>query len=227
MTFTRIKQSVLALILAAGSMQCCAIGTAASEPLPVTAIWNLQQLPFRFRSENIYYSCDSLRTKIAAILTAVGARADLRVDLPCGYGSLTNGAFAAIQLATPIEATPQNVAAATSHSAQTELIARLNKVDLPNATDIQRFPAAWQTVLLGRGGGLSLDAADCELLQALSEQVFPHLAVQLAKRRIHCPGTGSTRANLKVAVTALMPTSVAALADAHAKLNASGGSSSY
>jgi hypothetical protein len=182
----------------------------------MTAIWKLQRIEFNYRSANIYYSCEGLQHKIAGILTAVGARKDVVVDVRCRTGGLTNDAVSLITLATPLEATLENVTAATTYSSEARLVARVKNVQLPTATDLDRFPAEWRKVELNRNMRLNLGAGDCELLQGLVQQVFPHLSLRVAKLRLNCSlgSPGRTRPVLHVA--ALMPSPVVPMAYAPA-----------
>jgi hypothetical protein len=171
---------------------------------PMTSVWHLQKIEFNYRSTNIYYSCDGLRRKVVAIMKAIGARDDVSVDIRCRNGAITNDAMTMITLATPVEATPENVAALTTYSTETQLAARLNKVQLPTANDIDRFPADWRKVELNRTRGVKLDAGDCDLVDELIDQVFPRLPVRVLKKRISCSQGSVSRMGPTLQVAALM-----------------------
>jgi hypothetical protein len=205
----------MCLMVSAGQVFATA-ALDAEPPEPVIAIWKLQRVEFNYRSTSIYYSCDGLRQKITGIMKAVGARDGVNVDLRCRPGGLVNDASTLITLAIPIEATPENVTAATTYSTETQLAARLNKVQLPTANDIQRFPAEWRTVELNRKHHLNLSAGDCELLHALIDQVFPRLSVRVTKRRLNCSMGGGSRVRPILHVAALMPAPVVPMAYAPA-----------
>lgn len=184
---------------------------------PMTAIWQLKRIEFNYRSINIYYSCEGLQRKIASIMTAIGARKDVVVDARCRNGGVTNDATTLITFATPIEATAASVAAATTYSSETQLVARLKNVQLPTANDLERFPAEWRKVELNRNRRLNLAAGDCELLQGLIEQVFPHLSVRVAKQRLNCSIGNPGRIRPVLHVAALMPSPVVPMAYAPAR----------
>jgi hypothetical protein len=203
-------------LLASGQV-LAAVATEAEASDPMTAIWQLKRIEFNYRSVNIYYSCEGLQHKIGSILTAIGARKDVVVDVRCRAGGLTNDANTLITLATPIEATVENVTAATTYSPETQLVARLKKVPLPTATDLDRFPAEWRKVELNRNMRLNLGAGDCELLQGLIRQVFPHLSVRVAKQRLNCSIGNPGRVRPVLHVAALMPSPVVPLAYAPAR----------
>lgn len=189
----------------------CLLPTAAvaagqnDEPkLPtVTAVWRVHELQFNFRSPRSY-SCEGLKNKIAGILKAVGAHESAEIRLPCRDGTLLNSALVIINLAAPVEATPENVTAVTTYSAQQLLIARLYNMKLPSATDVERFNAEWRSVALHNYRGLRLEAGDCELLQDLSVQIFPQLGVRPEPQRLTCPSAADMRSKPKMQVTALI-----------------------
>ena len=202
MIHARSKKQHLAVSLCLLA-SAAATAVQASEPRgDITAIWRVQQLEFDYRGHRTLYSCEALERKIASVLTAVGASSGLKVQLPCRAGGLTNRAVAVITMAAPIEATPENVRAATTYSTEHLLVARLNKISLPTENDLGRFPAQWQTVALHKLR--NIDGGDCELLRALSTQVFPQLAVR-AENRLSCPLASSARMHPKFVVTALVP----------------------
>lgn len=203
-------------LLASG--QCLATAELEAEASdPMSAIWQLKRIEFNYRSANVYYSCEGLQNKIASIMTAIGARKDVVVDVRCRAGGLTNDATTLITLAAPIEATVANVTAATTYSSETQLVARLKNIQLPTATDLERFPAEWRKVELNRNRRLNLAAGDCELLQGLIQQVFPHLAVRVAKQRLNCAMGSPGKVRPVLHVAALMPSPVVPLAYAPAR----------
>lgn len=168
----------------------------------VAAIWRIHQVDFVYHSASVYYACDALQEKIAAILRAVGAHRRITVDIRCAGGNLVNYAPARVTLATPVEATPAAVRTATTFSSREHLIARMRNLTLPTAADIERFPARWRSVTLSRRRGLRLDSGDCDLLSALGRQVFPQLSIYVDKRRLRCP---AAKLRPQLEVVALMP----------------------
>jgi len=211
-----MQQAVIAMCLMVSAGQSLATAEVAEGAEPLTAIWKVQRVAFNYRSTNIFYSCDGLRHKIVNIVKALGARDNVSVDLRCRPGGLTNDAVSLITLVTPVEATPENVTAATTYSAETQLAARLNRVRLPTANDIERFAAEWRTVELNRNHRLNLDSGDCELLRELIDQVLPHLRARVTKQRLNCAHGGGSRMRPVLHVAALMPAPVVPLAYAPA-----------
>jgi len=200
----RLKGSA---IFAAIATMACALPFGASAqpdaPSVVTAIWQTQNLDFDYYSNTVRYSCAGLRSKIGNILRAVGAHESVRVQIDC-----TAAAFATraqILVTMPIEATEENVNNATDYDTRDQLVARLRKMELPSANDIQRFPATWRTVTLSRDRQLDLSAGDCELLRRMRDQIFPKLSVRVTKASSSCSPGSATRVKPTFEVMALVP----------------------
>jgi len=193
----------------------CALLSAGSvradddEALPsgatIDAIWHLERIDFAYHSNTVRYECGALQRRIAEILHAVGAHARIGVELTCVSGDMVRHAGAHITLAIPVEATAENVAAATDYDTRDELVARLQQKQLPGANDIERFPASWRTVALTRNGPLSLGPTDCDLLRSMRDQVFPRLRVRVVSSGLNCGGGSDTRIQPRIHVNALMP----------------------
>ena len=154
----------------------------------VEAIWLVQSFEFHHISSSVVYSCDELRGKIAAILRSVGAYERLIVQIGCN-GNFVRSARASITLASPVEATPENIRRATTFDARAQLIARTRNLTLPTAEGIERFPATWRRISL-RGQGLSRrDSGDCELIRATMKQIFPKLSTRVRGLPLCIEGT--------------------------------------
>ena len=171
----------------------------------ITAIWHVEEIQFVYSSASVRYSCGGLQRRIAAILHAVGAHSRIGVELGCNSGELVRYANARITLAVPIEASEENVRAATDFDTRDELVARLHQSQLPTANDIERFPASWRTVALTRSPPLSLGPGDCELLRAMRDEVFPRLRVRVLSSGLRCGGGADTRIPPRIHVNALIP----------------------
>jgi len=141
----------------------------------VQAIWRVQQLPFTYHSTRTAYSCSGLQEKIRSILRAVGAHESVIVEVHCPAGELLHSARASIAIATPIEATDENIRAATRFEPYELMAARMRGVALPTATNIERFTASWRRISLSH---LQLRMGDCDLLKDLRGQVFPRLRLR-------------------------------------------------
>ena len=189
----------------------CGVGFAAEAPPdippdgPITAIWQIQRIDFAYNSTSVRYSCGNLQRRIAAILQAVGANARMGVELGCNSGELVRYANVHLTLAMPVEATEENVRAATDFGTRDELVARLHQTQLPTANDIVRFPASWRTVALTRSPPLSLGPGDCDLLRAMRDDVFPRLRVRVVSSGLRCGSGADTRIPPRIHVNALIP----------------------
>ncbi len=210
----RIHRSALAAMLLIG-IAIARSASAGHTQLPIEAIWRIQKLHFHFYSSTTTYACDSLERKVANILKAVGARADVAADTGCFGNQFVRGGVVQVTLASAVPATPENVRRETSYDGRDELIARLRKAPLPTTADIERFPAAWQRVSLVRDRRARIERADCDLIVAMSKEVFPKIAVELDTRTFSCP-ISMTRIRPLVDVTALLPAKSIPLAAARA-----------
>ncbi len=164
----------------------------------VDAIWRVQSLPFAFRGRHVLYTCSTFQKKLRSILEAVGAHPSLIIQTSCKQTALTERIDARIALATPVPATAENIAAATTFDSKRELIARLKKTPLPTASAIERFNAVYQTVVLEDKGGLQLEPVDCELLIAIRDQLFPKLNVVVEKSAVFCSEASARPALIEV-----------------------------
>src|SRR5690606_7282072 len=193
-----------ALLLALCSTPACrAQADDRVAPDYVDAIWHVQQLQFQFRSQSTSYACDALELKIANILRAVGAREDVKVDSGCYSRQFVSGAIVNVTLATPLIASEVNVRRAVAYDSRDELVARLQRVRLPSATDLERFPASWERVSVTRNRFVRLDPGDCDLLSAMSRQLFPKLSIQMDESELRC-SSSTTRIRPRFSVAALL-----------------------
>lgn len=176
---------------------------AADDPA-IDAIWKSQQLNFVYRGYSTLYSCSSLERKLRKILTSVGARDDLQLR---SYSCDDQSSIATFQvaLASPVEASAENLSAATSYNTRDELTARVRGDALVTAQDIVRFPAAWQTVSFARDRRLRLEPGDCELVRELRRQILPRMSVRIVRDNVRCsPAFGNIGAP-RLTVSALVP----------------------
>jgi len=171
----------------------------------ITAIWHIQQIDFVYNSTTVRYSCGNLQRRIAQILQAVGAHASMGVEIGCNSGELVRYSNVHLTLAVPVEATEENLRAATNFDTRDELVARLHQTELPSAEQIARFPASWRTVALTRSPPLSLGPGDCDLLRAMRDDVFPRLHVRVVSSGLRCGSGSDTRIPPRINVNALMP----------------------
>jgi len=194
-------------MLAAAAVVCAAEEDEVDAPPGATidAIWHLERIDFAYHSSTVRYECGALQRRIAEILHSVGAHARVGVELTCVSGDMVRHAGAHITLAIPVEATAENLAAATDYDTRDELVARLRQEQLPSVNDLERFPASWRTVAVTRNPPLSLGPTDCDLLRSMRDQVFPRLRVRIVSSGLNCGGGSDTRIQPRIHVNALIP----------------------
>ena len=209
-----MKAALLACLLLASPLAMAQPSSStASVGQLVEAVWRVQTFNFVFGGYTTAYSCNSLGSRVRAVLTSIGVLDSLRVRM-VDCTDLAGGARMQITLASPIEATPENVRALTTHDTRDELVARLRNEQLDTEADLERFQATWKKVSLNRAVRPRLEAGDCELIRQLRRDVLPRLAVQVVREDLHCSvGSLGRYTPPKLTVTAL-------IADAQAKTSA-------
>jgi hypothetical protein len=200
----------LAFAALTGAALGAAVGHAsdgkASSDATVAAVWNFQRIEFTYRSPNIEYACESLQKRIPQILQAVGAYSKVVVDVKnCARQQQVRHADVVVTLATPVEATEENIRAVIEFIARDPFVAQLLEQRVPTAEDVQRFPATWRTVTLSGSAPLKLAAGDCDLMRVLRDEVFPRINVGVMGRGMNCGASTDTRIMPKMRVKALMP----------------------
>lgn len=178
---------------------------AVTSGVPTEAIWRIQEFEFHFSAaRGRYHTCESLQTKITGIMEAIGAGSVI-VNIACSPNSLVERVFARIAAATPVQATPENIQAATTFDTEQQMVARLRQTPLPTPETLERFPAEWREVRITKVQGVPLGPADCDLLHDLNEQILPHLtSVRVVRKSLSCPSTGIQTSRPILVVEALM-----------------------
>ena len=197
------------LIASAGAAVLLLVGSVAqaqSEPdaAVVEAVWKPQRINFVYRGYSTLYSCSSLQDKLETILTTMGAR-DGSIELRT-YSCDDAQSIASFQivLASPVEATPENVQELTSYDVHDELVARVRGEQLTSAEDLPRFPAVWKTISFARSREMKLAPGDCELVQQLRHTILPRMSVQIVSDRMYCSAFGNI-GKPQLTVSALVP----------------------
>jgi hypothetical protein len=190
----------VAVLLLSGS-----VAHAESQPdaAVVEAVWKPQRINFVYRGYSTLYSCSGLQAKLEKILTTVGARGGIALRAYSCDDELSTARFQ-IVLASPVEATQENVAALTTYDAHEELVARLRGEQLASAEDLPRFPAVWKTISFARSREMRLEPGDCELVQQLRRQILPRMSVQIVSDRVRCSSFGNI-GRPQLTVSALVP----------------------
>jgi hypothetical protein len=166
----------------------CAVlfGTVArADEGMVKAVWKRQEVTFFLQTFTTFYSCEGLRGRLKTLLIAAGARKeDLRIQVTgCDPNDgPTRSPYVRITLASPVEATPENIAEIDKDHATRELAARVRNETLEPNTP---FDAQWQPVPYTRGK-LDLEPGECELIDELNKRVFSKLAMRVVKNELSC-----------------------------------------
>lgn len=160
---------------------------AATAVDPVQAIWKHQEITFYFQSFTTFYSCTGLEGRLERIMRALGAEAKVRVrsaDCPMSVARMPR---VIMQVASPVEATPEALAERDEKKSVRELAERVRnkKSDDPHDS-LDPFPAQWRHVKMARGG-IDLQPGDCELVEELKKKVLPKLAIRIVNDDVHCP----------------------------------------
>lgn len=166
----------------------------------VQAVWRQQHVTFGYRAGDAVHTCAGLRSRLRSLLIALGARDTLNIAVTgCDSGSTTR--IVSVDLASPVEATEENLRAITRYDARAQLAARVRGEPLPDATTLERFPAQWQTLSFANALYLRLTPADCELLRQMEREMMPKLSVRVMSDRMRCPSnlSGGFRPQLVVA----------------------------
>ena len=102
------------------------VASAQSQPdeAVVEAVWKPQRMNFVYHGYSTLYSCRGLQEKLEKILTTVGARGGIQLRTYSCDDEMATARFQ-IVLASPVEATPENVEALTTYDSQDELLARV------------------------------------------------------------------------------------------------------
>jgi hypothetical protein len=160
---------------------------SAASDAPTEAIWRIQEFDFHFRAQKgHYHSCSSLHSKITGFMEAIGAGSVI-VNIGCDRNALVEHVFAHIATAMPIQATPENVHAATTFDTEQQLVARLRQTQLPTVDTVERFPAEWREVAVRSIHGVRLDPEDCDLLHDLHDQILPQIvSVRVVRKSFSC-----------------------------------------
>jgi hypothetical protein len=171
----RIARSACACIVLAAALTAHAADLQQRDD--IEAVWKAQSIVFQYRSEGRLYPCDILKYKIGMILRRLGARESLALRRS-GCHDLAGHARFEVLLESPVEATADNIRDITRYDSEDELVARVRGVPLPSPADVERFPAAWESISLRK---LDLDAGDCALVQQLRRQILSKMSVEVMK----------------------------------------------
>jgi hypothetical protein len=167
-------------------------GLAAMEPdpEPVVATWKEAQIDFTYIGRTSFYTCESLREKVARILMAVGARDDLIVRSSGCFGSSDIDTFTRVRIKAAIPVVAEQGGLAPEERSRRELVSRVRGEQPSEEELLQQFPATWQTIrFTARNRNRIVDDGDCELLEQMSYSVFKPLGIEVLRGNNRCiPG---------------------------------------
>lgn len=220
------------LIVIATLSAAFAIHAAPSDEQNTMAVWKAQRIDFYYRSSTAIYSCSALKRRIETILYSVGAGDGLQVDtsgcdpmlsppaqtMPSMPGRQTRTddmfrnkpshgeqyAHVRIFVKSPVEATPEVMAALKKDKPHRELLAKVTGRPEAAIEAETQFQAQREQITLSRDS-IGLEAAECELLDQLVNTVFADLNVRVVSRDYSCSPGHTSRIPPKITVDALMP----------------------
>ena len=185
---------------------------AHAENLPqqrhIEAVWKAQRIVLEYRSAGRHYPCGILEYKIKVILRRLGAHDQLKVRSSACRDLAARARFE-VYMESPVEATAENIREITHYDSGDELVARVRGVQLPSPADVERFPAAWESITFRRDRKLDLDAGDCALVHQLRHQILPKMSVQVTRdiKSVNCSQELAGIRGPRFTVLALVPTS--------------------
>jgi hypothetical protein len=216
----------VASLLLAGSLTPRRASAAQDE---IAAVFKLHELRFVYRSLVNPLDCSQLRNHIAVILSALGARDDVKVrvtdceiflfneDRSPGWDDWgpPRNRFGAdpsrwqtsnirIEVMFPVEATPEVLAEIDKDKSRRELISRVTGNPAAAMNDPVIFPVQRREVTLSRAT-IRLGPEDCELLEQMIPTVFRTLNVKVTARQVTCDSHRRSAFAPKVVAETLWP----------------------
>lgn len=165
-------------------------GLAAMEPdpVPVVATWKEAQIDFTYIGRTSFYTCESLRAKVARILMAAGARDDLIVRSSGCFGASDIDTFTRVRIKAAVPVVAEEGGLAPDERSRRELVSRVRGEQPSEEELLGQFPATWQTIRF-TGRSRIVDDGDCELLEQMSYAVFKPLGIEVLRGNNRCiPG---------------------------------------
>ncbi|MGE0387157.1 MAG: hypothetical protein AB7Q97_20735 [Gammaproteobacteria bacterium] len=180
-------QSITAALVAIG------VGDAHAQD-PPAAQWQPQQIVFRFRGHDTFYSCEAVVDKLKKLLVAAGARADANASARCPP-----------QATQDFSRLPPGMDIGTAIRWGTGLESRYDitlgfSTALPAASGptTETFAVAWRTVTMREGRPRFLDRGDCELVEQFARAVLPLFPLQAPPRVRACLAGAAPRLEFTV-----------------------------
>lgn len=229
----RSARSGRAFALALLAVGLLTASSAASAAEQVAAVLKSREVSFVYHSVVTFFACDELRSAVAGILRAVGARDDVQVrinecevfvfpddaspswdrssrtyDPAARFRSQRSeqrqNSLVRIQLMFPIEATPDVMAEVDKDKSRRELVSRVTGNPLAALNDAIIFPAERREVTLSQKT-IRLRPEHCELLEQMVNGVFRTLDVKVIRKQLACPTNEISHFSPKLTVEVLWP----------------------
>ena len=207
--------------------------SAASAGEPVAAVLKSREISFVYHSVVNLFACDELRSAVAGILRAVGARDDVQVRInecevfvfpddtsqswdrssrtydPAARlrnprGEQQQNSLVRIKLMFPIAATPDVMAEIDKDKSRRELVSRVTGNPLFALNDAIVFTAERREVTLSQKT-IRLRPEHCELLEQMIIGVFRELDVKVIRKQLGCSTHEVSHFSPKVTVEVLWP----------------------
>jgi hypothetical protein len=176
----KLRKRLLGPLLGLAALGVFAQAAAAEDA--VQARWKVQEIKYSYVGFTTAYDCDSAEHKLKALLTALGAHPDTRVNASgCFNNRPARSFFVTITAATPVPVA--DFEESKADKSRQELLKRLGvKGSFPEG----EFPASWQVVDISKIRKLDIRPGDCELIEGLRDHVLPKLSVKIEEDRVRC-----------------------------------------
>jgi hypothetical protein len=196
-------QVVRMAFVVASVTACSASALGAHAGGIVEAVWREQRVSFGYHSAGPAHTCTGLRTQLRSLLTLLGVHETMTITVRGCEDSATTRVVN-IALASPVEATPENISQLTSHDATEQLVARVHGEAPATAETMPRFRAEWKTISFANALHLRLTPADCELLKQLRHELMPKLAIRVVRDSMRCSSDLASGYRPQLVVAALV-----------------------
>jgi hypothetical protein len=161
-----------------------AVSGDATTVAPIAAVWVPHEVSFSYMGFTSYYSCDGLESKLKMLLTASGARSDLKVIATC----------------SDVSGGPSRLSSARLSFATLALQAPADSKDVPVPA-----LAEWRTVSLHDRTPAGLTSGDCELVEQFAHELLPLFTVRDQVNQMSCIPHQVSIAGIRLQYSVLAP----------------------
>ena len=178
-------------VLVCGVLALTAASTLAQD---VQANWREIKVQFPFNGRGTAYHCNRAERKVSELLELVGASPNTTVKASgCTFEQPSMNIVFTIHTAVPVLAPPRP-------AEKTQMQALVEKQWGP-----QPFPATWKQLNLARERNANLRPGDCELVRALTTQLFSQMTINIESSTDLCSPDVLSQRMKDFTVTALVP----------------------